>query len=1032
GSTPAGVAALLHRQAAEALRDPLELDRDPPLRASLARVGAREHLLSIRVPALLADETTLRELPAEIGRAYAALAAGAELPGDPLQYADLAEWQNEALEGEGGAEGARHWARRAAPAPPLPETLGGVPADPGETRPEFLTLTLEPELAAALEGAAGACSATLPELLLGAVHVLLHRVTQRPETRVGVYFDGRGYEELRGALGPVGGYLPVDCRPDGGLAVAAVVEQLKREMEEAREWQGSFSPERVQVGSVGFAWHGEPPRASSGGVEFALRDAAAFAEPFALSLACTAGAGGLELRVYHDAARVAAVAAERFAEELHTLLRSIAARPDARICDLDVVGPRELRQVVEEWNRTGVEFPADRCIHQLFAEQAERTPHAVAIVYGDGALTYRELDQRANRLAHHLAGLGVGPEVRVGICLERSLELMVAILGVMKAGGAYVPVDPANPADRIGYVLEDSGVTALLTQARLRERMPVHDGVRVVEVDGEWGEAACPGAEPPASGVTAENLCYVIYTSGSTGRPKGVAMHHRGVCNYIHWGIPAYGADRGSGAPVFSSMAVDLTITNLLPLFAGRPVRFLREESSVEALAEALRERAGFGLIKITPTHLALLNPLLTPEEAQAAAATLVVGADLLNAEPTVFWQENAPGVRLMNEYGPTETVVGCSAYTLPNGVHRAGPVPVGGPIQNLTFFVLDERMQPVPVGSPGELYIGGVGVARGYLGRPALSAEKFVPDPFAEPGARMYRTGDRARWLEGGNLMILGRTDNQVKIRGYRVELGEVEAALLELPSVREAVVLAREDVPGERRLVAYLVPAAGEAPTTSELRASLLERVPEYMVPSVFVTLERLPLNTGGKLDRRALPEPGPERPELDQEYVAPRDDVEAALAEIWSEVLQVDVVGVRDDFFELGGNSFMAVRLMSRIEKRFGPALPLATLIQAGTIEKIAELLSTSDVEPRRDYLVPIQPGGSRPPLYCIHTGEGTVLCYRKLRELGPDQPVYGIQALDFDIGRKPLADVEKLAARYVDAIEEFQPEGPCLLA
>jgi acyl-CoA synthetase (AMP-forming)/AMP-acid ligase II/acyl carrier protein len=410
-------------------------------------------------------------------------------------------------------------------------------------------------------------------------------------------------------------------------------------------------------------------------------------------------------------------------------------------------------------------------------------------------------------------------------------------------------------------------------------------------------------------------------------------MHHRGVCNYIHWGIRHYGADAGNGAPVFSSMAVDLTITNLLPLFAGHPVRFLAEESPVEALAEALRAGPEFGMIKITPIHLALLTPMLTAEQAARAAKTLVIGADFLPAEPTVWWQDNVPGVRLMNEYGPTETVVGCSAYTLPNGVHRYGAVPVGGPIDNITFYVLDSRMQPVPVGLPGELYIGGVGVARGYLGRPSLSAEKFVPDAFAGVGARMYRTGDRARWQADGNLMILGRTDAQVKIRGYRVELGEIEAVLRRHPDVSGALVVVREDQPGDRRLVGYVV---GEA-SNEALRDHLRQALPEYMVPAAFVRLDTLPQTATGKVDPRTLP--APEFRSAAERYVAPRTAVEELLAGVWAEVLQVERVGAEDGFFELGGHSLTAMQLITRVQAAFGIDLPIRALFANPTLETLA---------------------------------------------------------------------------------------------
>ncbi|HKP76875.1 MAG TPA: non-ribosomal peptide synthetase, partial [Longimicrobiaceae bacterium] len=429
-----------------------------------------------------------------------------------------------------------------------------------------------------------------------------------------------------------------------------------------------------------------------------------------------------------------------------------------------------------------------------------------------------------------------------------------------------------------------------------------------------------------------DNLAYVIYTSGSTGKPKGVAMHHRGVCNYIHWGIEAYGADRGNGSPVFSSIAVDLTIANFLALFAGHPVRMLAEEAPVEALADALRARPGYGMIKITPIHLALLSPLLTVDEARAAAHTLVVGADFLMAEPTLFWQDHAPGVRLMNEYGPTETVVGCSAYTIPAGRHRAGPVPVGGPIQNMRFYVLDARMQPVPVGLPGELYIGGVGVARGYLGRPGLTADKFVPEPWAGPGARMYRTGDRARWLPGGNLLILGRTDHQVKVRGFRVEPGEIETALRRHDAVRDCLVVVREDRPGDKRLVAYVVGAAD----AGELRAHLARSLPEYMVPSAFVSLESLPHTATGKVDPRTLPAPdyaqgaAPSRP--------PRGELERRVAEVWGSVLAVSEVGAQDNFFDLGGTSLLLYKVYSSL-REIRADLRVVDLFRYTTVESLA---------------------------------------------------------------------------------------------
>ncbi|HYH82511.1 MAG TPA: non-ribosomal peptide synthetase, partial [Longimicrobium sp.] len=535
--------------------------------------------------------------------------------------------------------------------------------------------------------------------------------------------------------------------------------------------------------------------------------------------------------------------------------------------------------------------------------------------------------------ANHLRALGAGPETRVGILLERGAETIVSILGVLKAGAAYVPMDAAHPAERLGWIIGDAGVSVLLTQERLQGRAGPLDGVHLCRVDADATAIAARSAEAPVTGVAAENLCYVIYTSGSTGRPKGVLMHHRGVCNYVHWALRAYPADQGA-APLYSSIAVDLPVTNLLPLFAGQAVHVLPEEQPVEALAELLRTTP-LGLVKITPIHLELLAGMLTPEQAAGAARALVIGGDVLAAESTRFWQQHAPGTQLVNEYGPTETVVGSSAYLLALGRHRAGPTPVGRPIQNLRFYVLDQHLEPVPAGLPGELYIGGAGVARGYLGRPSLTAEKFVPEPFAEAGARMYRTGDRARWLANGNLMILGRTDHQVKVRGYRVEAGEIEAALRRHPAVRQCLVIVREDIPGDRRLVAYVV-GADAAAEPAALREHLRQSLPEYMVPGAFVRMDALPKTATGKIDHRTLPVP---EYAAETGYVAPRTPMEGVLAEIWAEVLGVDRVGAADDFFALGGHSLLIMRLIARLRSDFGVDLSIRAVFTAPTLAEMA---------------------------------------------------------------------------------------------
>ncbi|HEX7242314.1 MAG TPA: amino acid adenylation domain-containing protein, partial [Longimicrobiaceae bacterium] len=498
---------------------------------------------------------------------------------------------------------------------------------------------------------------------------------------------------------------------------------------------------------------------------------------------------------------------------------------------------------------------------------------------------------------------------------------------------------------RIAFMLADARVPVLLTLESLRERLPEHDA-RVLRLDADAAEIDAEDPSDLEGGATGDNLAYVIYTSGSTGRPKGAAIVHSGLANYLHWALQAYPVAAGRGAPVHSSVAFDLTVTGLFPpLLAGRAVHLLPEDGGPEALGTLLRAERDLSLVKLTPAHLELLSHQVPPDDAGGRTRAFVVGGENLSAETLAFWQDFAPDTLLVNEYGPTETVVGCCVHTVPRGRRTEGVVPIGRPIWNTQLYVLDRRLQPVPVGVPGELYIGGAGLARGYLHRPDLTAERFVPHPFSTaPGARLYRTGDLARYLPGGELVCLGRVDDQVKVRGYRIELGEVEAVLLHSPEVREAVATVREDRPGEKRLVAYVVPRPGENPTVESLRRSMQARVPDYMVPAAFVLLPSLPLTRNGKVDRAALPEPASDRPEMESGFVPPRTPTEEALAAIWSRVLGVDRVGVEDNFFALGGDSIVSIQIVAKA-KQAGLRLTPRQVFQYQTIAALAPVVDTA---------------------------------------------------------------------------------------
>jgi surfactin family lipopeptide synthetase A len=626
-----------------------------------------------------------------------------------------------------------------------------------------------------------------------------------------------------------------------------------------------------------------------------------------------------------------------------TFLQGIVSDPQQRISDLPLLTQKERQQMLVEWNATQAAYPSDKCVHQLFEAQVERSPDALAVVYKDEQVTYRELNRRANQLAHYLQKLGIGPEVLVGICVERSTDMVVGLLGVLKAGGAYVPLDPTYPAERLAFILQDAQAPMLLTQRRLASALPAQ-AVRPVYLDSDWDIIAQESEANPANSVQPANLAYVIYTSGSTGKPKGVMIPHLGFVNYLSWCTQAYRVAEGQGTLVHSPLGFDLTITSLFsPLLVGQRAILLPEDQGIEMLQTALRNGRDFTLLKITPAHVKLLSQELSAQEVAGRARALIIGGEALLGEDISFWHTYAPGTRLINEYGPTETVVGCCIYEVPAEASLPGTIPIGRPIANTQLYLLDSHLQPVPINVPGELYIGGAGVARGYLNRPELTAERFIPDPFnQQPGARLYKTGDFARYLSDGNIEFLGRIDHQVKIRGFRIELGEIETVLELHPAVRQAVVVAREDTPGDKRLVAYVVLHEKQTATVGDLKSYVMKKVPTYMVPSALVLLETLPLTPNGKVDRRGLPAPEHTRPELGEAFVAARTSIEEVVTGIWSQALGIEQIGIHDDFFALGGDSLLAILVITRLRKVLQVQLSLARFLEARTIAKLSKII------------------------------------------------------------------------------------------
>lgn len=684
------------------------------------------------------------------------------------------------------------------------------------------------------------------------------------------------------------------------------------------------------------------------------------------------------------------------------------------------------------WNDTAKPYPSDKCVHQLFEERAAKTPDAIAIEDGSRRLTYRELNLRANQLAKFLQGKGVAAEVPVAICLKRSAELLISLLSVLKAGGACVPLDPDYPSERLSHILQDCATPLLITEPELLSLLG-SSGAEVVHFSAITKQAAQENIENLPVQLTPQNLAYLIYTSGSTGKPRGVQLTHGGLVNHGVASIDLYGLTPTERMLQFASISFDIAIEEIFPTwFAGGCVIPRGDEVPLSAAGflQWIAERKISALDLPTAYWHELVHELAESRQAlPESLRLLIVGGEKASSSAYSAWlRAGGARVRWVNTYGPTEASVIASAYEPDPKKPFPDNLPIGRPIANVRLYVLDEKLHELPIGDPGELHIGGVGLARGYSNHPELTAAKFIDDPFSnEPGARLYKTGDMVRRLPDGNLEFVGRIDFQVKIRGFRVELGEIEGVLEKHPAVAQAVVTAR-DVAGSKQLAAYIIASSGGI-AAGELRDYAKKQLPEYMVPVDFVFLESLPLTPNGKVDRRALPEPQRNEAAL-VNLIAPRNEMESRMARLWAQVLGRETVGIRENFFDLGGHSLSALRLTSRIEKEFGKKLTLTALIQAPTVEEMVRLVEREDGA--WSPLVALQPAGAKPPLFFVHGLGGTVMRFHDLaRHMAPDQPFWCFQAQGIDGRLRVLDEVDEMAGLYCEHLRKAQSEGPYYL-
>jgi amino acid adenylation domain-containing protein len=939
---------------------PFELERGPLLRVTLKKLSPGEHLMLISLPSLCADARTLVVLASELGRLYKKSHLGGGADDDeeePLEYVQFAEWQNELLADEDAERGLAYWRRLSPPASHASRlACEAAPRDASSFDPQTCDLSLGAADAARLRVVAAEHGGSTAALLLAVWQTLLWRLTGRGEIVVESVCDGRGHEFLRAACGLFTRALPVRASIEPSLPFGELMRRTSASVREAVAWQDYFTAESVGAGAEAsapglsflFLFEEWPGSFDFGDLSCVLQRQDTCAEPFKIN--CTAVSRGDELHVElrYDAGRFCQGDVEYLAGLYVTLLRNAAAQPELSVGELDALSEADRHRVLFEFSETAAEVARAGCVHQQFEAQAERSADVVAVVFEDKQLTYRQLNRMANSLARHLRALGVGPEVVVGLFIERSAEMLVGLLGILKAGGAYLPLDPTQPTERLAYMLRDAAAPVVVTTSRLLPFLPGRRA-RAVLLDADWGEIAKRSGEDLASLAAPENLAYVIYTSGSTGQPKGAMVQHRSVVNLVAALDDAiYRHERAAlKVSLNAPLTFDASVKQWPRLLRGHTLVILPEDVRLDARA-LLRhvERQGIDVLDCTPTQLKALLAARQQEESGQWPLVVLVGGEALD-EATWALLARSGAASFYNLYGLTECTVDSTAARVCAGSTRAT---VGRPLGNTRLYLLDRQLKPLPVGAAGEIYIGGEGLARGYVGAPAPTAERFIPDPFStQPGARLYRTGDAARHLPDGRIEFLGRLDYQLKIRGFRVEPGEIEAALAQHPAVQEAVVTAAHEA-GEReeiRLIAYVVFRRGGQRSGEDINLALQEflrrRLPEFMIPTDIVAREHLPRTRNGKVDRRALPEWVPPQARARTPYAAPRDEVERMVASVWRQVLNVEQVGIHDNFFDLGGHSLLLTYAYNQLRASLDREFSIVDMFRYPTVSSLAQHLS-----------------------------------------------------------------------------------------
>lgn len=1027
---------------------PFNLALGPVLQLALLRAGEQEHLLLLLMHHIITDVWSTGLLFREMASLYEAFSCGQPSPLEelPIQYADYAIWQRKYMQGEILENLISFWKGQLKGKLPVMQLPTDRPRPAAQNfKGEEVVFTLSRKFTDDLKALSQREGATLFMTLLAAFKTLLYVYSKQEDIIVGAPIASRKPVETERLLGFFANTVVfrTDLSNDPTFKeVLARVRDVAVGVYSHQELPFEklvevIQPERntshTVIFQVLFALQNTAiPELKMPGLDVKLTNIESGNVRFDLTMHMTEWPEGLTGLLEYSTALFNATTISRMVEHFKILLEAIVSDTNQSISTLSILTSAE-RKELAGWNDTDTVFQLHGHVHELIEAQVKLTPQALAIAFRDDVLTYEELNRRANQLARRLQAMGVGPEVIVGICMERSIEMVIAILGTIKAGGAYVPLDPTLPPDRLAFMLHDTSAPVVLTQNHLSGFLRDH-GAHCICLDSDWETTEQFSRSDLHVAVADANLAYVIYTSGSTGQPKGVMSGHAGLRNRLLWMQEAFNLTQSDRVLQKTPYSFDVSVWEFLwPLMTGALLVVAEPGGHQDPvyLIELIRCR------EVTTIHFvpSMLRLLLEEEglESLISLRRVICSGEALSfdLQEKLFERLN---VDLRNLYGPTEASIDVSSHDCCDRLAES-VVPIGKPIANIQIHILGKRYQPAPLIVPGELHIGGIGLARGYINRPDLTAERFIPDPFSKvPGTRLYKTGDLARWLESGNIEYLGRIDFQVKIRGFRIELGEIEAVLDQHPDIKESVVVAREDGGGHKRLISYIVANRHADLSREDLRRFLEEKLPDYMIPSALVPLDAMPVTTSGKVDRKALPPPEQIRVGKSADYVAPRTPREDILANLWSELLGVDVIGIHDDFFNLGGHSLLGIQLMWKLRQRFGTSLPATSLFSARTIAKLAALLE--DLESQQSgsspVVVPLKEGGTKPPLFFIHPAGGQVMAYHHLASaLDIDRAVYGLQSRALDDPATEHASIEAMAEEYAGAIIQRQPAGPYYL-